>query len=151
MQTTGKKNSKLFVARWKKNREREKKKRDKRTIVVNPNVIMSGTNEIHSLPTISRNDVWHRNWNRSLFALLPYILFTESTLYELSFVDAARTRILPCVYSFFLFLCGSHAMFNRYLLSFCTLAERAAIPCYTLHWTFIRLVKKKKKTRYVFD
>lgn len=45
---------------------------------------MSGTNEIHSsIDRSKRRDVWHRNWNRSLFAFLPYILFTESTHYEL--------------------------------------------------------------------
>lgn len=98
---------------------------------------MSGTNEIHSsIDRSKRRDVWHRNWNRSLFAFLPYILFTESTHYEL------LSMPICLHFFFFLFYCGMYAMFNRYLLSFCTLACMQQIPRYTMLETFIRFVGK---------
>ena len=155
-----KKDSKLcesLACTMEKKREKEKK-RDKRTIVVNLTLLWVARTRF-ILPSIARNDVWHRNWNRNLFAFLPYILFIETTLYELSFVNAARTRIpvrVSCSFFFlffFPFLYFSAVRMQCLIVisyPFFTLAQRAAIPRYTMQQRFVRLVKKKKKSSQCF-
>lgn len=66
---------------------------------------------------------------------------------RISFSQKARTTNFSlcryvCIFFFFLFYCGMYAMFNRYLLSFCTLACMQQIPRYTMLETFIRFVGK---------
>lgn len=64
---------------------------------------------------------------------------------RISFSQKARTTnfsLCRYVCIFFLFYCGMYAMFNRYLLSFCTLACMQQIPRYTMLETFIRFVGK---------